>query len=127
MSKLFKHYSNYIGPWPWKNFSARELACKHCGEFYLDEESMDALQDLRKLWGNPIIINSGHRCLKHNAKVGGTPGSQHLKIAFDCVCLRPEQDDFSNMAKEAGFTGIGLYPARGFVHLDMGPYRNWRG
>ena len=88
---------------------------------------MDALQDLRDLWGKPMVINSGHRCKSHNAKVGGTEGSQHLKIAFDCVCPKPEQDDFINMAIEAGFNGIGRYPTRGFVHIDMGPKRSWKG
>ena len=90
-------------------------------------ESMDALQELREMWGKPIVINSGHRCPGHNAEVGGTPNSQHLRIAFDCRCPREEQTDFVRVARDCGFTGVGRYPGKGFVHLDLGPRREWWG
>ena len=35
------------------------------------------LQPLRDAWGQPLFINSGYRCLKLNAAVGGVPTSQH--------------------------------------------------
>lgn len=113
--------------WPWPDFTQAEIACRCCGETVIDPDSMDALQHLRDAWAKPITINSGHRCEKHNAAVGGTPNSQHRKIAFDCVCPRAEQAAFIRLAREAGFTGIGRYPERGFVHLDMGPKREWQG
>ncbi|CAK7067544.1 MAG: hypothetical protein DELT_01714 [Desulfovibrio sp.] len=114
--------------WPWPNFSSAEIACKcGCGETFVHAESMDALQLLRELWGHPIRINSAHRCAAHNERVGGTANSQHLKIAFDCRCLREHQAAFVNLAKEVGFRGIGTYPSRNFVHLDMGVKREWRG
>ncbi|MBQ4133264.1 MAG: DUF882 domain-containing protein [Desulfovibrionaceae bacterium] len=128
---VYSHYSEYKGEWLWKNFKPYEVACKCCGELWLDPAgtspsiSMDALQELRELWERPIIINSGHRCKKHNRKVGGTENSQHLKIAFDIPCPPQEQARFINLAREAGFTGVGRYPRRGFVHLDLGPTREW--
>lgn len=127
MPRIFKHYSDYAGPWPWADFQPVEVACRCCGELYLDRASMDALQRLRNAWGKPIIINSGHRCAAHNAAVGGAPASQHLDIAFDCRCPSLEQKDFCRLALEAGFTGIGRYPGKGFVHLDRGPARVWWG
>lgn len=127
MSQIFKHYSEYRGEWPWKNFKPSEIACKHCGEIYIDPASMDALQTLREAWGKPISINSGHRCPAHNKAVGGTVNSQHLKIAFDCLCSREQQAAFLQAAVAAGFSGRGRYPSRGFVHLDMGPRREWVG
>lgn len=128
MDGIFKHFSDYKGPWPWINFTPKEIACKHCGEMYLHEESMDALQDLRESWGEPIKINSAHRCAKHNKAVGGVDSSQHLKIAFDCACPEPKQKEFLTLATECGFRGRGRYPKRGFVHIDMGPLRNpWVG
>lgn len=117
----------YNQSWPWPNFNAKEIACKCCGKTHIDPEAMDALQDLRDLWGKPIRITSGHRCKDHNAKVGGKENSQHLKLAFDCAIPTDEQGDFAAMADGVGFTGIGVYPKRGFVHLDMGPHRQWVG
>lgn len=125
MQHIFKHYLEYQGEWPYPNFSLKEVSCKHCGEFYLDHASMEALQELRDMWGKPIVINSGHRCIVHNNNVGGSENSQHLKIAFDCRVATLEQKHFCRMAIEAGFTGIGRYPSRGFVHLDLGPRRTW--
>ena len=125
MAHTYCHHSQFKGPWPWPNFTAEEVSCKHCGELYLDPASMDALQSLRDDWGKPIRINSAHRCADHNRAVGGTANSQHLKIAFDCACPRSEQSVFIMAAKNAGFTGIGRYQT--FVHLDLGPRREWRG
>ena len=125
MASMFSHYSEYAGEWPWKNFSPKEIACKHCGELYLDEAAMDALQELREIWGKPIVINSGHRCAAHNTAVGGTANSQHLKIAFDCRCPKWGQAAFIAAAREAGFKGIGHWKYQNFVHLDLGPKREW--
>lgn len=116
------------GAWPWPNFNASEIACKcGCREGFVIPEAMDAIQDLRDVWGKPIVITSAHRCKEHNARVGGKKDSQHLKLAFDCAIPAEEQEDFVAMAENVGFTGIGVYPSRGFVHLDMGPRRRWRG
>lgn len=87
--------------------------------------SLDALERLRALWGRPIVITSGHRCVEHNRRVGGAPHSQHLRIAFDCACPARLQSEFIRLAKAAGFRGIGRYPQRNFVHLDLGPTREW--
>lgn len=127
MKKLFKHYSDYQEGWYWKNFRPEEIACKCCGEFYLDTESMDALQFLRDLWKVPLVLTSAHRCPKHNAEVGGVESSPHLKIAFDCAVPKNDQMSFIKLAEEAGFMGIGRYPSRNFVHLDKGtPFpRRW--
>lgn len=125
-------HTDYTGLWPWKHFSPAEVACKHCGELWEGEnmplrfkESMDAMQRLRDAWAKPIHVTSAHRCSAHNTAVGGVSGSQHLRLAFDCVCPAGEQAAFANAAREAGFKGIGLYPHRGFVHLDMDREREW--
>lgn len=127
MPELFKHHTLFHGDWPWPNFTPEEVSCPHCGEMYHDPESMDALQMLREGWGRPITVTSGHRCHIHNARVNGSPKSQHLRLAFDCACARKEQDSFAATAQIAGFTGIGRYASRNFVHLDLGPKRAWKG
>lgn len=128
-------YQDYVGEWPWPNFKPKEVACKHCGELWEGNkpmpkwfhESMEALQHLRVLWEKPIIINSGHRCVVHNAssEVGGAPSSQHLRIAFDCRIAKEDQPEFKELAEEAGFRGTGEYS--NFIHIDMGPRRTWLG
>ncbi|MDR2503964.1 MAG: hypothetical protein LBD82_06265 [Deltaproteobacteria bacterium] len=94
-----------------------EVACKCCGELVVVPELMDKLEALRDEWG-PIVLTCGHRCLKHNLEVGGAPASQHLKLAFDCVCPVSAQEKFAALAKSKGFTGIIRYPNKGFAHLD---------
>ena len=37
------------------------------------------LDNIREVYGKPIIITSGYRCPELNAKVGGKSNSQHLK------------------------------------------------
>lgn len=127
-------YQNYTGPWPWPNFTPKEIACKHCGELWQGDtenmpdwfqESMDNLQKLRDDWDAPLTINSGHRCPVHNVVVGGSKSSQHKRVAFDVRCPTEKQHQFCQQAQQAGFTGIGRYPNSGFVHVDRGPKREW--
>lgn len=127
MPDLYKHYSEYDGFWNWEHFTPKEISCRHCGEMVLDAESMDALEELRTLWGQAIVLNSAHRCVTHNKAVGGSPNSRHLKIAFDCRCPGDQQHAFISAARKAGFTGVGRYPGKGFVHVDTGPKREWAG
>lgn len=37
------------------------------------------LDPLREMYGKPITVNSGYRCPKLNATVGGAKNSQHMK------------------------------------------------
>lgn len=115
--------------WKWKNFTPKEVSCKHCGEIWDGGsttppkwfvDAMDALQRLRNQWGKPIVINSGHRCKVHNKEVGGVSNSQHYThIAFDCRCPAENQWNFAWIAKNAGFKYTQLYQDRGFVHCDL--------
>ncbi len=68
-----------------KWFKEKELCCKCCGQLPpLAKENIEALVEnvldpLRERYGKPIVVNSGYRCPKHNAEVGGAPGSQHMR------------------------------------------------
>ena len=76
-----------------KNFSYAEFEAsdtakkKHITNVITTFEIRDAvkaltlfvLQPLRDLYGRPMEINSGYRCPKLNALVGGVPSSQHVK------------------------------------------------
>lgn len=75
--------------------------------------------------GKPIVINSGCRCEAHNKAVKGSPNSQHL--LGNAVDIRiPEGYAIEWLASLAsnipafGRTGgIGQYPKKGFLHLDV--------
>ncbi|MCF6275090.1 MAG: hypothetical protein L3J05_04935, partial [Robiginitomaculum sp.] len=52
------HFHWDQGRWP--NFSATEMACRHCGQTYVWPEFMDRLQQARKTVGRPFRIHSAH-------------------------------------------------------------------
>jgi hypothetical protein len=68
-----------------KWFKEKELACKCCGQLPpLVRENMvtlvhEVLDPARDKLGEPIVVNSGYRCQKHNKAVGGVANSQHTK------------------------------------------------
>lgn len=70
-----------------KNFKAQEFACKcGCGN-WIDQNVIAMAQAVRDELGVPVKVNSGCRCEKHNAKVGGVKGSKHVAgKAADLSC-----------------------------------------
>ena len=86
---------------------------------------MDALEVMRVTVGRPVNILSGHRCALHNARIGGAPLSQHLKLAADIDLRGHDRRALVAAARAAGFTGFGYYQT--FLHIDMGRRRSWHG
>ena len=124
---MLLHYSE-ITNWPWKKFTPRELACPCCGEFYISNEMYDAVDRLHRCRiesGIPFILNSAHRCIIHNAMVGGAPLSAHKKIAFDISLRRHDRFILKVQLAKVGFTTFGLY--RTFIHTDPRYGRLWIG
>lgn len=109
--------------WRWPNFNVAELACRHCGESYYWPDFLDKLQTARSSVGAPFVILSGHRCSLHNARVGGAPFSQHLKLAVDISILGHDRQGLFRSCQLAGFTGFGFY--NNFLHVDLGRPRKW--
>lgn len=109
--------------WRWPNFSSEEFACRHCGQRYHWPHFMDKLQAARLSVGRPFVILSGHRCSLHNARVGGAPLSQHLRLAADISTHGHDKAALLHACENAGFTGFGFYPT--FLHIDLGRPRRW--
>ena len=99
----------------------RELAC-HCGgrfcrgEYWHDPDFLDALEALRATIGQPLVINSGHRCALWNTHVGGAAHSMHRTIAVDIRLAGQDRFALLKQAEVTGFTGFGL--GQNFLHLD---------
>lgn len=106
------------------HFSREEFDCMcGCGAANVDQALIDGLEELRSLLAAPITITSGVRCKRHNANVGGSPKSQHvLGKAADITVRGYTPEEIAAKAKMVSRFrngGIGVYPSRWFVHLDV--------
>ena len=102
-------------------FISTEFDCKcsssNCRETLIDEQLVSYLQQIRKHFGKPIIINSGYRCAAHNNRVGGARESHHkYGRAADIVVSGVEPKEVAKYAESIGIKGIGLYS--NFIHID---------
>ena len=119
---------------PSKHLSWKEMACKD-GTPYPDEGRRSrgvilagVFELIREKCGNkPIIVLSAYRTPGYNRKVGGVPGSQHpLGRALDLrppntMDLFPFHSLIVQMARFTAIRGIGYYPKKNFVHIDVRP------
>jgi uncharacterized protein YcbK (DUF882 family) len=105
-----------------KNFTTDEFACKcGCGYDTPNPELIRMLQAARDLYGKPMHITSGCRCIKHNAVSGGTPNSAHIQgmaadIATPTGAMRYQ---IIKALMAAGFERIGINFSKRFVHADI--------
>lgn len=119
------------GLWRWRNFSPNEIACRGTGQILVHPRALDRLQELRERLGKPLIIHSAYRSPEHNRRVGGAARSQHLQgTAFDVSMANHNPETFEASARAVGFTGFGFYPPKrggghNFIHIDIGPTREW--
>jgi len=125
--RTFRHFRDVPDRlWRWKNFSPAEIACRGTGQLKLHPEALDKLQALRDRLGKPLIVRSAYRSPQHNRNVGGAPRSKHMDgTAFDIAMANHDPVAFEAAAREVGFLGFGTYPRSGFMHIDLGPARNW--
>ena len=112
-----------------KNFKVSEFACKcGCGKSDIDQRVMNMAQGIRDALGVPVSVNSGCRCEKHNAKVGGVKGSKHTKgLAADLSCSLGAVKMFDAVKK---LHAEGKLPEldyciryKTFIHIDCGGKR----
>jgi len=125
--RSFRHFREVPDTlWRWPNFSPAEIACRGTGQIRLHPEALDKLQALRDALGKPLIVRSAYRSPKHNRAVGGAPASKHMDgTAFDVAMANHDPAAFEAAARAVGFLGFGFYPRSGFIHIDLGPARQW--
>ena len=111
-----------------EHFSRVEFACHgtDCcgGTAAVDSRLVEALEAFRVAVNEPVLINSGFRCLRHNRIVGSTDSSQHPRGHAADVGLLDDMtiDEMAAIAESIpAFRdgGIGTYDF--FIHLDMRP------
>ena len=104
------------------NFRVREFACKDGSDkILIDDDLVIVLQKIRIHFGKPVTINSGYRTASYNAKIGGSPNSQHLNgKAADIRVSDVTPLAVAQYAEIIGVGGIGHAPAGqgNFVHVD---------
>lgn len=118
-------------------FSRAEFKCQ-CGGKYCNgypaepaEETVRMADEIRRRAGVALNVNSGVRCKRHNAEVGGVSNSLHTTgQAVDLSgAISPEK--LYAIAQEVqaekipGRGGLGLYGWG--IHEDNGKYSRWTG
>ena len=103
-----------------KNFTSTEFDCHGngcCSSTKVDSKLVDYLQKIRDHFGKAVSINSGYRCSKHNASVGGASRSNHMDgEAADIRISGVTPIEVARYAESIGILGIGVYSWG--VHVD---------
>jgi uncharacterized protein YcbK (DUF882 family) len=74
----------------------------------------------------PIVLFSGFRTARSSARVGGAnPDIHGLGLADDFILPGLGFEDNLRLARLFQVGGLGVYPARGSLHKDVGPLRSW--
>lgn len=81
------------------------------------------LDPIREMWGKPLHVNSGYRCLALNKAVGGKPTSQHLKGEAADITAGSKADNkkLFEMIKASGLVYDQLIDEYGFswIHISL--------
>lgn len=110
--------------------SHREFRCKcpyqECRATLVDEGLMLAYRNLRLALNQPLKINSGYRCQRHNASksVLGSVTSKHcagsaIDISFKSLKDEYSQNLFKALAYESGFAYVKYYDKGDFFHCHV--------
>lgn len=107
------------------NFSKKEFDCKHTGENKMRPEFLEKLQELRTVYGKPMIITSGYRSPLHPVEARKSKAGAHTYgVAVDVLAHGVDAMLLFNLAYAVGFRRIGLKQKGGrpgrFIHLDTG-------
>lgn len=121
-----------------KHIDMRLYPCRCCGAAAITADFaalLRLLNDELEKKGWCVRVNSGYRCQKHNAKIGGHPNSRHkvgqaadLHPAFPETVTPSMLKQFidERLGDADGYNGgLGLYSWG--VHIDIGKRSRWTG
>ena len=106
------------------HFKLESFSCPCCDLNNISIKLTDMLDEARELAGIPFMVNSGCRCKKHNARIGGSASSSHITTekvectATDIAC-RSSRDRMLMLQAmiQVGFRRIGI--GKTFIHVDV--------
>jgi len=101
----------------------------------MDRELIDLLATIQTETGydEPITVISGYRSKSTNEMLRRrmrkvAKNSYHIKgMAVDFRIKDVSTRTIRTIAMHEKIGGVGYYPKRGFLHIDTGPIRSWRG
>jgi len=113
------------------NFSKDEMKCKHTGLCFMTHSIMKDLQDIRTLYGKPMMVSSGYRDVSHPAeRIKTSPGEHTFGMAVDILCFGSDAIDLIDLATAHGIKRIGVSMkgamSSRFLHLGVGDRDNGR-
>lgn len=92
----------------------------------MDYKLVEFLDEIREHFDAKMTINSGCRCLSHNASVSGAEKSWHMQgRAADVVVEGVPPAIIAALAIQMHVPGVGEYAT--FTHLDTRSGDKWRG
>ena len=108
------------------NFRREEFRCK-CGGKYCDgfpaepsRKLVGLAQAVRSHFDAPVIISSGVRCERHNARVGGVSGSRHKTgCAMDFRVRGKTAEQVLAFVKAQSQTHYAYAIDENFLHMDV--------
>ncbi len=118
-------------------FSRAEFKCqcggRYCNGFPVEpaEETVRMADEVRRRAGVPLTVNSGLRCARHNAEVGGVSNSLHLTGQAVDLSGSISPAKLHQIAEQVqaemipGRGGLGLYSWG--IHIDNGKKSRWNG
>ena len=97
------------------------------GQGGLNGRLVHMLNQVSSHFGAPVKVVSGCRSRDHNNRIGGARESWHLRCkAADIRVQGYNTSQVQHYLKSMpGRGGVGLYCRHDFVHLDLGPKREW--
>lgn len=102
-------------------FKPQEFACRCCRQLppsvreNIESLVTEVLDPARRAYGGPVLVNSGYRCRKHNAEVGGVANSQHLRGEAADICCE-DNKRLGKIIEQGVFDQLIYYPT--FIHVS---------
>jgi uncharacterized protein YcbK (DUF882 family) len=106
------------------NFRLEEFRCRYTGECEMHPDHMRRLQQLRGVFGKPMVVTSGYRSKRHPIEAAkATPGEHTHGRATDVAVQGTDALRLVHLALMAGFTRIGVNQkgTGRFIHLGDSP------